>query len=149
MRKSVLLLSFMASISTGPAKGQTYLELTDADWLSAAKAALKLTSRMEAVTFVVEDALSPEARHALGSVGNIVALGDVPDRSTVFSTPGYLRVFQFRRQGDRIEFLTGSVYPKVYQAGDCRVSSHIFLARTPNAEWKQDGPATIHVCSGH
>lgn len=149
MRKSVLLLSFMASISTLSAKGQTSVELTDADWLSGAKAALKLTSRMEAVTFVVDDGLSPEARHALGSVGNIVALGDVPDRSMAFSTPGYLRVFQFRRHGDRIEFLSGSVYPKVYQAGDCRFSSHIFLARTPNAEWKQDGPATIHVCAGH
>lgn len=149
MRKSGLPLLFMASICTVSAQGRTSVELADADWLSVAKAALKLTTRMEAVTFVVDDGLSSEARHALGSVGNVVALADVPDRSMAYSTPAYLRVFQFRLQGDRIEFLTGSVYPKVHQAGDCRHSSHIFLARTPNGEWKQDGPATVHVCSWH
>ncbi|WP_371766738.1 hypothetical protein [Massilia sp.] len=145
----MLLLLFMASIRTVSAQGQASVALADADWLSVAKAALRLTSRMEAVTFVVDDGLSSEARHALGSVGNVVALAVVPDRSMAYSTPAYLRIFQFRLQGDRIEFLTGSVYPKVYQAGDCRHSSHIFLARTPNGEWKQDGPATVHVCSWH
>ena len=149
MRKSVLLLLFMASICTVSAQGQPSGALADADWLSVAKAALKLTSRLEAVTFVVDDGLSSEARHALGSVGKVVALADVPDRSMAFSTPGFLRVFQFRLQGDRVEFLTGSVYPKAYQAGDCRHSSHVFLTRTPNGEWKQDGPATIRVCSWH
>lgn len=149
MRQSVLLLLLIASICTVPATGRTSVELADADWLSVAKAALELTSRMETVTFVVDDGLSSEARHALGSVGNVVALADVPDSSMAYSSPGFLRVFQFRLQGDRIEFLTGSVYPKVYRAGDCRLSSHIFLTRAPHGEWKQDGPATVHVCSWH
>ncbi|PQO99988.1 hypothetical protein C5614_08010 [Massilia phosphatilytica] len=139
----------MASICMVSAKGQTPVELTYADWLSAAKAALKLTTRLETVTFVVDDGLSSEARNALESVGKIVALVDVPDRSMEFSKPEYMRVFQFRLQGDRIEFLEGNVYPKAYQAGDCRTRSHVFLARTPNGDWKQDGPATIHVCSWH
>jgi len=130
-------------------KGQTPLELTDADWLSAAKTALKLTTRKTAVTFVVDDGLSSEARHALESTQKVVALADVPERDAKFAGPEYLRVFQFQLQGDRIEFLAGSVYPKNYQAGDCRLTTHLFLVRTLDGEWKQDGQSELAICSWH
>ena len=118
MRKSVLLLSLIGASCMLSAHGKAPVELTDADWLSAAKAALKLTSRSGKLTFVVDDSLSPEARNALESLRKVVAVVDVPDRSYVFSVSGhyYMRILQFRPQGDRIEFLEGSVYPKVYQA---------------------------------
>ena len=149
MRKSALLLFFLAAICMVSVKGQTPLELTEADWLSAAQTALKLTTRKTAVTFVVDDGLSSEARHALESSQKVVALADVPDRDTKFAGPDYLRVFQFRLQGDRIEFLGGSVYPKNYQAGDCRFTTHLFLVRTPDGEWKQDGRPELTICSWH
>lgn len=140
----------MASIGMVSANGKTAVELTDADWLAAAKAALKLTSRSGAVTFVVDDGLSSEARNALESLRKVVALADVPDRNVEFSGSGdYMRIFQFRPQGDRIEFLEGSVYPKAYQAGDCRLTTHLFLARAPDGEWKQDGPTKVQICSRH
>jgi hypothetical protein len=150
MRKSALFLYFLAAICMGSANGKTPVELTDADWLSAAKAALSLTSRGGAVTFVVDDGLSPEARNALESLRKVVALADVPDRNGAFLEPGdYMRIFQFRAQGERIEFLEGSLYPKVYRAGDCRLTAHLFLARTVDGEWQQDGPTQVHMCSRH
>lgn len=150
MRKSALLLSFVAAGCMLSANGKASVELTDADWLAAAKAALKLTSRSGAVTFVVDDGLSPEARNALESLRKVVTIVDVPDRSSAFSGAGdYMRILQFRPQGDRIEFLEGSVYPKVYQAGDCRLTTHLFLARTADGKWKQDGPTKVQICSRH
>lgn len=150
MRKSALLLSFIAVSCMLSANAKAPLELTDADWLSVAKASLKLTSRSGAVTFVVDDFLSPEARNALESLRKVVAIVDVPDRSSAFSESGdYMRILQFRPQGDRIEFLEGSVYPKVYQAGDCRHTTHFFLARTADVEWEQVGPAKVQICSSH
>jgi len=146
MRKSALLLFFMASICMVSARGQTPVDLPDTEWLSAAKAALKLATRLESVTFVVDDGLSSEARNALASLGKVVALVDVPDPSAAFFGLGFLRIFQFRLQGDRIEFLSGDVYPKVYQAGDCRFTAHFFLARTPGGEWKLDGPMGGQAC---
>jgi len=146
MRKSAPHLFAMALICMASARGQTPVGLADADWLSAAKAALKLSTRLETVTFVVEDGLPPEARNALASLGKVVALADLPDPSAEFFGLGYLRIFQFRLQGDRIEFLSGSVYPKVYRAGDCRLIAHFFLARTPDGEWKQDGPTLGQSC---
>lgn len=150
MRKSALLLSFIAAGCVLSANGIASVELTNADWLSAAKAALKLASRSAAVTFVVDDGVSPQARNALESLRKVVPIVDVPDRSLEFSKPGtYMRILQFRPQGDRIEFLEGSVYPKVYQADDCRLSTQIFLARAADGDWKQDGPAKVQVCSRH
>jgi hypothetical protein len=149
MRKPALLLFFMAVICTVSVKGQTPVGLTDADWLSAAKTAIKLTSRNTTATFIVDDSLSSEARHALESLQNVIALADVPDRDAKFATPDYLRVFQFRLQGDRIEFMTGSVYPKNYQAGDCRIKMRLFLVRAADGEWKQDGQPELTICSWH
>lgn len=132
------------------ANGKTSVALTDADWLSAAKAALKLTSRSGAVTYVIDDGVSSQARNALESLRKVVPIAEVPDRSLEFSKSGeYMRILQFRPQGDRIEFLQGSVYPKAYQADDCRLSTHLFLARTADGDWKQDGPAKVQICSRH
>jgi hypothetical protein len=149
MRKSAPLLFFIAAICMVSANGKTSVELTEADWLSAAKAALKLTSRGGAVTFVVDDGLSPQARNALETLRKVVALADAPDPNALLLAPGdYLRVLQFRAQGDRIEFLTGKVYPKVFRA-DCHTSTHLVLARTADGEWKQDGPMQVSLCSRH
>lgn len=150
MKKSALLLSFIMAGCMLSAHGKASVEFTDADWLSAAKTALRLTSRTGAVTFVVDDSLSQQARSALESLRKVVPLVDMPDRSSAFSGSGeYLRILQFRPQGDRIEFLEGSVYPKVYQAEDCRVTTHLFLTRTADGEWVQDGPAEVKMCVRH
>lgn len=149
MRKSALLLTFMAAICVGSANGKPSAELTAADWLSAAKAALQ-EGRTNGLTFVVDDALAPEARNALESLRKVVALAHVPDQQAEVSAPeDYMRVLQFRAQGERIEFLEGSVYPKVYRPGDCRFTIHLFLARAADGEWKQDGPSRVHICSRH
>lgn len=150
MRELAVLLSLIIAICIVPAQGKTLVELTETDWLSAAKAALKLTSRSDEVTFVVNDDLPLEAQHALQTLRKVVALIDVPEPNIERQVSGnYMRVFQFRLQGDRIEFLEGSAYPIVYQPGDCRLKTHIFLARAGDGEWKQDGPAEIKMCSRH
>ncbi|MDQ1924651.1 hypothetical protein [Massilia pseudoviolaceinigra] len=148
MRKSALFLLFAAASCMSSANGNAPVVLTEADWLSAANTALKLSSKSGAVTFVVDDGLSSEARNALESLRKVVAIADVPDVA-VSGSKDYMRIFQFRPQGDRIEFLQGSVYPKVYQAGDCRLSSHLFLSRTADGEWKQDGPTKVVICTRH
>ena len=149
MKKSALLVFFIASSCMVSASGKRPGQLTDADWHSAAKAALTLSSRNDAVTVVVDDGLPPEARSALESVRKVVPLADMPDANVASGRGDYLRVFQFQAQGDRIEFLEGSVYPKEYQAGDCRVTTHLFLVRTADGDWKQDGPTQVQVCSRH
>jgi hypothetical protein len=146
MKKSIFLLMFLGVMCLESANGKTPLELTDADWMSAAKAALIERTTNE-LTFVVDDWLSPPARNALESIGKVVPLADVPDKYGEFLAPEYIRVFQFQQQGDRIEFLQGSVYPKMYQAGDCRFTGHLFLARTATGEWKQDGPSRVRICA--
>ena len=107
-----------------------------------------LNSRSGAVTFVVDDGIPREARNALEKLRKVVPIVDVPDLS-VAGTEDYMRIFQFRLQGERIEFLQGSVYPKVYKAGDCRVTSHLFLARSDDGKWKQNGPSRVAVCTRH
>ena len=148
MKKLALLLSFISATCMLSANAKAPMELTEADWISAAKAAVKLTSRSGAVTFVVDDGLPPEARSALESLRKVVPIVDVPDLA-VSGAGDYMRILQFRQQGDRIEFLEGSVYPKVYQAGDCRVTSHLFFARSDDGEWKQDGPTKVVICTRH
>jgi len=92
------------------------------------------------VTLVIDDALPPQARNALVSLHKVMALEDLPDEYSALPSPeSYIRVIKFRSYGDRIEFLQGSVFPKVYRVGDCRFTVHLFLARTVDGEWKQDG----------
>lgn len=146
MKKSIFLLMFLGVMCLASASGETPSKLTDADWMSAAKAALNGRTTNK-VTFVVDDRLSPPARNALESIGKLVPLADVPDNYGEFLAPEYIRVFQFQQQGDRIEFLQGSVYPKMYQAGDCRFTGHLFLARIATGEWKQDGPSRVRICA--
>ncbi|MBD8544439.1 hypothetical protein ACFOY5_23240 [Massilia aurea] len=146
MKKSILLLMFLGVMCLESANGKTPSELTDADWMSAAKAALNERSTNE-LTFVVDDRLPLRARNALERIGKVVRLADVPDEYGEFSGPEYIRVFQFQQQGDRIEFLQGSVYPKAYQAGDCRFTGHLFVARTAMGNWKQDGPSRVQICA--
>ena len=148
MKKLALFLFFISASCMLSANAKASMDLTDADWLSAAKAAVKLTNRSGTVTFVVDDGLPPEARNALESLRKVVAIVDVPDIAAS-GADEYVRIFQFRPQGDRIEFLEGSVYPRVYQAGDCRVTSHLFLARSDDGEWKQDGPTKVVICTRH
>jgi hypothetical protein len=145
MRKSALALCIVATGFMFSAKA---VELTDADWLSAAKIALKEFKRSETVTYVVDDGLSPQARNALENLRKVVSLGDVPGLASS-GAGNYWRVLQFRPQGDRIEFLAGSVYPLAYQPDDCRVTTHLFLARKADGEWQQDGPVKLQICSHH
>jgi hypothetical protein len=92
MKKSLLLLVFLGAMCLESANGKTPSELTDADWLSAAKAALNERST-NVLTFVVDDGLSPQARNALESIGKVVPLADVPDKYGEFLAPEYIRVF--------------------------------------------------------
>lgn len=124
------------------------VELTDADWLSAAKAASKQFKRSETLTYVVDDSQSPQARNALENLLKVVSLGDILGLASS-GADKYIRILQFRPQGDRIEFLAGSVYPLAYQPGDCRFTTHVFLARNADGEWQQDGPAKVQICSYH
>lgn len=144
------LLFFIATICMVSANGKTPVGLAEADWLSTAKAALDRTSRSGAVTFVVDDDLSPEARKALQTLGKVVSLADFPDQNAVLFPQGdYLRVLQFQAQGDRIEFLsTGNVYPKVVRA-NCHSTTRLLFARTADGDWKQDGPMQVSVCTRH
>ena len=146
MKKSILLLMFLSAMCLESANGKTPSQITDADWLSAAKAALN-ERRSNELTFVVDIGLSSQARHALESIGKVIPLANVPDKPGEFLAPEYIRVFQFQQQGDRIEFLQGSVYPKVYQSGECRFTGHLFLARTATDEWKHDGPSRVIICA--
>lgn len=137
---------FLGVVCLESANGKTPSELSDADWMSAAKVALNERST-NGLTFVVDDRLPFRARNALEHIGKVVRLADVPDEYGELSGPEYIRVFKFQQQGDRIEFLQGSVYPKAYQVEDCRFTGHLFLARTAMGEWKQDGPSRVQICA--
>jgi hypothetical protein len=150
MRKSAVLLLFIGASAMVSAYAKSPLVLTDADWLSAAKTALAVASRSSTASVVLDNSVAPEARNALGNLRKVMAIENVPDDYVEdIGTGDYLRVLRFRADGKRIEFLSGSVYPKVYEAGDCRVTSHFFLALNADGEWKQEGPTKISVCARH
>jgi hypothetical protein len=89
MRKLAALISLIFAICMVPTEAKALLELTSADWLAAAEAALKLSSRSAQITLVVNDDLPSEARNALQGLRKGVALIDVPEPNMEGQVPSF------------------------------------------------------------